>query len=133
MSTVSLPTLSSAGFVRDPAVILERQLSYFFIADYSQSNQHYGRVASLPYLIKNYAHRPDMLVDRIATAIENMLASYFESVAITVELTEPYEDSPQFDITLEGSVTQNGSRYGIARLLTISNSTLKNVADLAIK
>jgi hypothetical protein len=133
MSTISLPTLSSAGFVRDPAVILDRQLSYFFIADYSQSNQHLGRVASLPFLIKNHAHQPDILVDRIQNSIEGMLSAYFESVSINVELTEPFEDAPQFDIALEGTVTQNGNRYGIARLLTISNSTLQSVAELAIK
>lgn len=133
MSVPKLPTLSSAGFIQDPAVILDRQLSYFFIADYSQSNQHRGRVASLPYLIKVHGNRPEVLVERIGTTLQNMLGAYFDSVAITADYTQTAPDSPEYDITLEGTVTQDGTQYGIARLLTISNNTLKTVAEFAIK
>lgn len=132
MVVPKLPTLSTAGFVQDPAVILERQLSYFFIADYSQSNQHRGRVASLPYLIKMYGNRPEVLIERIDSTLQSMLGAYFDSVSITMDYVQADTSSPEYDITLEGVVTQNGTQYGIARLLTISNNTLKTVADFAI-
>lgn len=130
---IRLPTLSSAGFVRDPAVVLERQLAYFFVADYSQSNQHADRVSSLPYLIKGHAHTPSILIDRIQSAVEKMLSAYFDGVDVIVSLKDPLSDSPQFDIILEGTVTQEGKRFTMAHLLNISNSTLKSVSELQIK
>lgn len=130
---IDLPTLSSAGFVSDPAVKLERLVSYFFITDYSQSNQHHGRVASLPYLIKAHGTNPDILVDRIQVALENMLSSYFDAVNVEVREEDPLLSNPVYNIVLEGTVTQDGKRYDISKLLNISHNTLNKVSELQIK
>lgn len=130
---VNLPSLSSSGFISDPAVKLDKLLSYFFVADFSQSNQHKGRVASLPYLVKNYGDQPNILVDRIQTTVENMLGAYFESVQVLVTEEDPLTVKPEYNVRLEGSVTHNGKKYDIARLLNVSNSTLMSVSELQIK
>lgn len=131
--SMKLPTLSSAGFVDDPSVKLDRILSYFFIADHSQSNQHAGRVASLPYLIKNHAHDPDALIDRIQTALSGLLSSYFDTVSVSVSLEDIMLREPKYNIILEGSVSQDNTQYSLSRLLTISNNTLLRVAELQVK
>lgn len=130
--SIDLPTLSSSGYVSDPATKLERLVAYFFIADYSQSNQHFGKVASLPYLIKAHGERPDVLVDRIQGTLELMLSSYFESSYVNVSLQDPLSVDPEYDIVLEGNVTHAGVKYDISRLLTISNNTLSKVSELKI-
>lgn len=131
--SIDLPTLSSGGFISDPAVKLERVLSYFFIADYSQSNQHRDRVASLPYLIKTHGHNPSVLVERIQTTLEGMLSAYFESTYVDVSQEDPLTVSPEYNIVMEGTVTHGGKKYDVSRLLTISNSTLSSVSELQIK
>ena len=131
--SVDLPTLSSGGFIRDPAVKLERIISYFFIADYSQSNQHRDRVSSLPYLIKTYGHDPSILVERIQSALEGMLGAYFDSAYVNVNQEDPLSPEPEYNIIMEGTVSHGGNKYDISRLLTISNNTLASVSELQIK
>lgn len=131
--TMELPTLSSGGFIHDPAVKLEKIVAYFFIADYSQSNQHRGRVASLPYLIKNHGHEPSILVDRIQSTLEGMLGAYFDTCYVNVSQEDPLTSKPEYNIIVDGTVSQGGKKYDISRLLTISNNTLASVSELQIK
>lgn len=131
--SVDLPTLSSGGFISDPAVKLEKLIAYFFIADYSQSNQHKDRVASLPYLIKAHGNTPNILAERIQSSLEIMLGAYFESTHVEVYEEDPLSSDPKYNIILEGTVTHGGKRYDISRLLTVANSTLSSVSELQIK
>ena len=131
--SIDLPTLSSSGFVSDPAVKLERLVSYFFIADNSQSNQHIGRVASLPYLVKVHGSKPNILVERVQSALEGMLTPYFDTVSVSVTEEDPLTVQPQYNIIMEGSVTHNGKKYDIAKQLGVSNNILSSVSELNIK
>lgn len=133
--SANVPTLSSAGFVSDPARKLDHLMSYFFIAEYSQSTVHAGYVTSLPYLIKNHAHDPAVLVDRIETSLKRMLDGYFEDVTINVTLDPVKEENqdPKIDIQVEGIVVDEGKSYPLAKLLSIANDKLTKVSDLQIR
>lgn len=128
-----MPSLSSAGFIKDPALKLEKAMSYFFIADYSQSTQHAGRIASLPYLVKQHGRRPEELADRVESTVTSLLNAYFDSSTVDVYVQDPLSDKPEYGIVLEGSVVENGKTYSISKLLSVSNNLLQQVADFNIQ
>lgn len=128
-----MPSLSSAGFIKDPAAKLEKVFAYFFIADYSQSNQHRGTIASLPYLIKTHGHRPEDLSDQIENTLRIVLSSYFDTADVKVSIKDPLDDGPEYDIVVQGTVVEQGKTHGLAKLLSVSNNTLNKVSNFTVK
>lgn len=127
----SLPTLSSAGYIQDPAQILDNLLSYFFVADYSQSNAHYGNIASLPYIIKVNSNNRDGLTRDVERTLSRMLASYYDTVSINVTVEENNASPESYDIKVTGSVTSKGRTYGLAKLASIANDKLIKTTTLS--
>lgn len=130
---MSLPTLSSAGYLEDPAQLLDKQLAYFFVADYSQSNHHRGMVSSLPFLIKQYSDVPHQLISATEEALSRMLQVYFDKVAVLVRLEDDPDNGNEYKMYIEGTVTYNRREYDMYRLLIISNKTIANVSEFVIK
>lgn len=128
--TYSLPTLSSAGYVQDPAQILDTLLSYFFVADYSQSNAHYGEVASLPYIIKVNSNNRGGLTRDVESTLVRMLGAYYDSVSINVTVEENNGSPESYDIRVTGSVTSKGRQYSLAKLASVANDKLIKTATL---
>lgn len=129
---IPLPTLSSGAYIRDPGQILDRQMAYFFVADYSQSNVHRGSVSSLPYIIKTYSHDKQQLITQTELAINQMLKA-FDSVNIAVTVEESQTNGNEYNMMLEGYVVADKKQYSIAKLLTISHNKLANVSEFELK
>lgn len=127
---INLPTLSTGGFVKDPAQVLDTLLSYFFVADYSQSNAHYGKVSSLPYIIKDKSNDISGLKRSVESALDTLLSGYFDSINIDVTVEQKNRDAESYDIQLAGTVTLDGKSYGIAKLLSVANDSLIKTANL---
>lgn len=127
---ISLPTLSTAGFIKDPAQTLDALLSYFFVADYSQSNAHYGNVASLPYLIKTKSNDIGGLTRAIESTVSNLLNAYYDTVDIYVTLEQNNISTESYDIKVSGTVTLDGKSYTLAKLISIANDKLIKTANL---
>ena len=129
---IGLPTLSSAAYLQDPGQILDRQMSYFFVADYSQSNVHRGSVSSLPYIIKTYSHDKSQLITQTELAINRMLSG-FDSVNITVSVEDSTTNANEYNMILEGYVIADKRQYGIAKLLTVNHNKLAKVSELDVR
>lgn len=129
----SVPSLSSAGFVKDPAIKLDKLLSYFFICDKSQSNEFRDITASLPYLIKQYGDNPSNLSRETTTALNRMLGAYFDDVNIDVDVIVKVDKPEEYDMQVEGYVVHNQKRFALTRLLTVSNNSIAAVSEFNVK
>lgn len=128
--SINLPTLSTAGYIKDPAQVLDTLLSYFFVADYSQSNAHYGNVSSLPYIIKDKSNDISGLKRSIETALERLLDGYYDTTNIYVTVEQKNINAESYDIKVSGTVTLNGKTYGLAKLVSVANDRLIKTANL---
>lgn len=130
---MAVPTLSTAGFLEDPAQKLDKILSYFFVADRSQSNVHLGLVSSLPYIIKQHTHNVTELTNETQSALLRMLEVYFDSASVTVRVENSAENGNEYNMFVEAAVTSNRKEYSLYRLVSVANETIDKVTEFYVK
>ena len=130
--SMGLPTLSSAGYIDDPAQKLDSILAYFFIADQSQSNHHRGLVSSLPFIIKQYSDNVNALISSTEEALIRMCSVYFDSCSITASVQPSTTNDNEYNLIIEGSVSSDKKQFSIYKLLIVSNNKISNINDILI-
>lgn len=125
----SVPTLSASGWERGIKEKSDRLMSYFLVSQYSQSQINYGTVGSLPYLIKTYAETPDRLSTAIQDALTTIYGAYFDTVTVIVNVVDEVEGGAKQRIEMDVTVTENGLRYTVGRLLEVNNSIIGKVTE----
>lgn len=130
---MAVPTLSTAGFLEDPAQKLDKILSYFFVADKSQSNVHDGLVSSLPYIIKEYSHNVNQLVNETQNAIIRMLNASFDECTVTVRVEDSKENGNEYNMFVEATVISDRKDYTLYRLVSVANETISKVSEFYVK
>lgn len=128
-----LLTLDTAGNITDPRKKADTLLSYFFVADASQSNTFLGQVKSLPEIIKSNINSPTDLVINIEESLNKLLREYYDGVQSTVTL-EPITENgivseTKFNIVIDTVVIDAGQQYSLGKLVSIANSKLSKVIN----
>src|SRR5690554_5800405 len=100
--SVSIPTLSMAGWINSTAEKASYMIGCFIAANYSQSVARYGNIETLQYLIKKHAGKMEDLESALQGAFERVVNATFPNTGtaiVTVEQTD--EDDPSiFTISL---------------------------------
>ena len=125
-TVIPVPSLSAAGWVTDASGKADALLSHFFEAYKSQSYLYKDNVTSLQWLIEHYGHDSTELNIKITSALENYLGRYYDSVVVSVEISDIAETSNTM-ITLHCSVIDNGTTYSIGKLLEVSDSSIVKI------
>ena len=127
--SMSLPTLSSNGWVTRSSRKIDYLISYYSIADYSQSSFFLGQVKSLPYLLQK--HQNDMigLRDAIENDLRDLLNAYFDGCEVLVDITPVSgdDDDVNQEIRITGRVLTGKKTEDIGYLINLSNSKISGV------
>lgn len=131
MSYTKLITLDSMGYVSDPSIIIDRVFRNFFVANYSQTNVHYGKIHSLPWLIANYPEDYFRLQVVIKDALTSMLKYYFDNVEVDVNI-EPLHENLEIKqiITVELHVYRGLQKWSGGRLLHLVKNRISKVEEI---
>lgn len=114
----------------DPPLIADRVMRNFFVANYSQTNVHYGEIQSLPYLIYKDAENMELLKNDIETALGKLLRGYFESVDVNVEIKNLEEEVESVqNITIDVVVQSGLNRYSLGRLIYLANGRISKIEE----
>lgn len=84
MSTVAVPSMSTAGWVVDPTSKLDRLLAYYFTSKRDQDALHRNIVKSAQYDLAVSSYKPNAAVELMAESIKTLLSPYFTSVTVNV-------------------------------------------------
>lgn len=120
---VSVPTLTSEGYVRDPARKVDRLLTQAFTSDYSQSNNFRGFITSVQYLIQDAGQDMNKLEESLDQALRRLFGGYFDSIDVDIQVKPISAENPyRMGVEVRSILIQDGMRYNIARLLYLSPS-----------
>lgn len=123
-------TLDTSGYVSDPPLIVDRVMRNFFVANYTQTNVHWGQIHSLPHLIAKFAEDMYGLSDAISSALESMLSGYFSSVLVDVTLEDIVENEPQQNIKIVATVYMDGAAFDVGKLLTLVKNRISKIENI---
>ena len=124
-----VPSLSSNGWLSEISERADALIAYYFTSDFSQSYIYQGQVTSLTYHIQNYSATPDRLENRIQSDLSAMLSRYFNNVDLACDVSELSEDQPdKLNVTIEGSLTDNGFKYDIGRAIRVENNRVTKIS-----
>lgn len=85
MATVVIPSLTVDGNITNKDLQMKKLFQYFLASDYSQSNQFYGKIASLKYILATYTDSTDISLE-IKRVLNSLYADFFDSVSVTVSI-----------------------------------------------
>lgn len=85
MATVVIPSLTVDGNITNKDLQMKKLFQYFLASDYSQSNQFYGKIASLKYILATYTDSADISLE-IKKALNSLYTDFFDSVSVTVSI-----------------------------------------------
>ena len=125
-----LLTLDSSGYVSDPPLIVDILMRNFFVANYTQTVVHYGRIHSLPYLISKHSKNKYALSDDIKRSLEALLSAHFDAATVEVEITS-MDNSPGLEnIKITASVYKDDLVLDVGKLLSLVNDKISNVETI---
>jgi hypothetical protein len=133
VSVPTLPVLGGEGWTSDPATIMNKIFMHTFLTDYSQSNIYSGHVASLAYLISEYAKNIPRFIDEVERMYERLYKRYFSDVYVNFTQVEDPETGPEsaaVPYLLEITASRDGITYDLSKTLRINfNSGVAKFMD----
>lgn len=123
-------TLDSSGYVSDPPLIVDIIMRNFFVANYTQTNVHWGKIQSLPHLISKHANDTYGLTDAVKRSLESLLGGHFDSVNVDVVILNVTEEEPLQNIQITASVYNDNMVFDVGRLLTLVKNRISNIETI---
>lgn len=108
-----IPTLSLSGWLAAPEVKMNKLFEHFMASEYSQSNFHYGQVASLKYLIATTTDHTE-LRNNIINALRTLYLNHFDTAEVAVDVGD-INNKGLTPIVVSISVTENGNTYTLRK------------------
>lgn len=116
----AIPSLSTQGWLTDqmdPTTLTSKLLSYFVVAEYSQTNAFYGSITSLAYIISQYGNDELRFREVVSRELERMFGRYFDSVSVTAQTKDTVDEQGRtngFDVELTIEQMVDGKRVNLA-------------------
>lgn len=127
----SVPSLSMRGLVDNVGDRVDLLLSYFLIANYSQTELYYSKITSLSYLVKRFGNQPSELTAQIKRVLSQQLLRYFEGALVECSytyLSAGLSSGPYQIRIVITALDANGVRVNIASDLDIIDGKFKEIA-----
>lgn len=131
MTSNPVPSLSTAGWVRDVASKADLLVSHYFISEYSQSALYRTQITSLPRQVQEFGNDENNLRTAVRTEMENYLARYFDVVQVEVTVDKPVPGDPnRINVILSVLITDQGQQYSLGRLISTVNSKIVEIVNI---
>lgn len=128
---IPVPTMSTLGWVTDPASKFDFLLSHFFLSDYNQTYLYKGYVASLPKIIETNGNNIDGAIYDLRSSLNNYLTRYYDQVEVEVVLVTPLkENDPSVELNINIGVTDAGTKNIYGRLLSTVNGKMDKLIKI---
>lgn len=129
------PSLTTTGWITDPAQRADVLLYDFFVANYSQSIIFRGKIKSLSYFLQRHQ---DIFVlrDVLQQALSSLLNSYYDSAEVSIKVVPVADDAGNvanefsMDIQISAIVIQDGKRYSLGKLVNVTNAKVSKITNV---
>lgn len=131
-SVLSVPSLTSAGWIRSIPEAVDAIMAYYFESDYNQSTVYAGTISSVQYDIEQTSHDISATVARLRRSLEQLFSRYFpEGANATVTANDtPDNQTGAINITLDVIVTQDGKNYAVSAALAVNGTKFTRFNNL---
>lgn len=129
-----VPSLTETGWLEDPFKAGGQLFAYFLESEYSQSNEYYGQIHSMPYIVQQYGGQPPDLCTKINSALTSLFSRYFttDSNAGDIRVNTTHNATTEitrYNFTIDLSWKVSGITYQLGRVVTIDGSVIASVID----
>ncbi len=128
---LGIATVSTRGYITDPTGIVDQAIADFTVAQASQSLIYAGRIASLPYLIKQYGSRPSQLAEETQRTLQQYLINLVGELTEVKCMIEPLAgetiNNSRYQLVLEITGVVNSTRVNLLQGLDIIDSQIVRV------
>lgn len=127
---MKLLTLDMGGYISDPPLVADRIMRNFFVANYSQTNVHYGDIHSLPYIIYQYAEDMLSMSDAIKNNLQAMFTGFFNEVNVTVDIVDLDESiEVKKNIIIDVVLRKDVNTFSLGRLVEMTNGKISGIRE----
>lgn len=120
MTTISMPTLSSLSYAKNPPEQAKKTIEYYNESNESQSTLFFGSVYSLAAQIVAHGSDPQALAEAITADLTAMFNKIFNDTTISVTVSD--NGNGTYDLYIKGNYTsQDGQRYSLDEAYKRSN------------
>lgn len=114
---IAVPTLSTQGYVTEPAAKLDYLLTYFITTDSAQSTTFSRAMVSLQAIVEAYSGDPQGTATEITNKLTRYLSRYYDSVNVESKfsLTDPDNSESLIKITTGINYTEEGVTRSVTR------------------
>lgn len=131
MSTIPVPSLSFAGWIRSPAEKADALFSHFYESEKAQTVLYGDRVSNLQWIIEEYGSDIVNLTNKLRQGIEQYLSAYYDTVNVDITTNNNAENlNGNINITVYIDVTEDGKTYSFGKLLNITDSKIQKIIGL---
>lgn len=123
----AVPTLTTAGWVRNPATAVSVLFDYLLTSEDHQSYFFEGQIYSLPKLVQEHGHAPRKMASQLETALFNLYTRYFDAVRVTVEAKTDTDESGKYNLQINLLAIDGEQHYNLARVLEVVGSKILQV------
>ena len=130
--SIPLPTLSTSGFVRQPAEKIDFALAHFVYADGAQSSLYTSNVSSLQVVLERNTGSIDATVSDLKNTLQSYLQRYFDSVSIDAKYSEEDQSTSMSKINIQLSivVTVDQVEYEVTKVIKTINGRFKEFISI---
>ena len=127
---LTLPLLSSDGWVAQSPTLIDRVFAYFLLSDYSQTALYPNNITSLPYLIQQNSDI-ESLQTTVSTALTALYGRYYSETDINIRIEPDTVNSAKQTIYVGVSVTDDtGKETTLEKAVTIKDSKVIAFANI---
>lgn len=127
-----VPTMSTQGWVTDPAIKFDKLLADFFLADHNQSYIYKGSIQTLQGLIEKNGNQINSLIGELQQVLRTYLERYYTTVDLDVRPENNMITDPKGRMTLIITVGVNdrGTQKQFGRLLEANNGAMQRIRNI---
>lgn len=127
-----VPTMSTQGWVTDPAIKFDKLLADFFLADHNQSYIYKGSIQTLQGLIEKNGNQINSLIGELQQVLRTYLERYYTTVDLDVKPENNMITDPKGRMTLIITVGVNdrGTQKQFGRLLEANNGAMQRIRNI---
>mgnify|MGYP006439589295 CR=1 FL=1 len=124
-----VPTLTTSGWIEDPAAKLRTLFEYSISSQKSQTFFYGDNITSLHSLIQQYGTRPSLLEDNVQARYQSYLSRYFDEVMVSTRITHEDSVTGRYNLELNIVAVENGREYSLGRVLEAEKTRLVKIYD----
>lgn len=112
---------------------IDNLLSCWLVSDYSQSQVFHGSIMSLPKMVAEYGHDPEVFVNSVQQKMIKWLSRSFDGVDVdlTYKYIEEFAEGGPYGVFFTFTAMANGTRINLTGDIEIADSKLTKLMQIS--